>query len=202
MNKFLLRCEKHFGSFLLRMFNLTIKKEIMGDYPLEPTIFMFWHRDQIPLTLLNMNRNIGVLVSQSNDGQLIAGPISKLGYIPVRGSSTRGGTQALRGLIAHLKNNSVAITPDGPRGPIYSIKDGLLTTAYLSKRAIMPVAIDVSREWTFNSWDKFRFPRPFSTIRIKYGIPHFVKNKEDFAEIKEALKQEIEAMYDSIKFSK
>ena len=200
MNKFTLRCEKYLGSFLLKFFNITIKKEIYGEYPLEPTIFMFWHRDQIPLTLLNMNRKIGVLVSQSKDGELIAGPISKLGYVPVRGSSTRGGTQALRGLIAHLKSASIAITPDGPRGPIYSIKDGLLTTAYLSKCPIMPVAIDVNREWTFNSWDKFRFPKPFSTIRMKYGNKYYVRSKEDFTQIKEALKEEIDAMYEDIRF--
>ncbi len=200
MNKFLLKCEEHLGAFLLRLINLTIKKEIYGNYPQEPTVFMIWHRDQIPLTLLNKDRNIGVLVSQSKDGQLIAGPISKLGYVPVRGSSTRGGTSALRGLIKHLKSSSIAITPDGPRGPIYSIKDGLLTTAYLSQRDIMPVAIDVNREWVFNSWDKFRFPKPFSTIRMKYGKPQRVKSKEDFVKIKETLKAEMNSMYQSIKF--
>ncbi len=202
MNKFLLNCEKYLGSFLLRAINLTIRKEIYGNYPQEAKVFMIWHRDQIPLTLLNKNRNIGVLVSQSKDGQLIAGPISKLGYVPVRGSSTRGGTSALRALISHLKTSSVAITPDGPRGPIYTIKDGLLTASYLSKRPIMPVAIDVSREWTFNSWDKFRFPKPFSTIRMKYGKSYQVENKEDYPRIKEQLKLDMDAMYQEIKFSR
>lgn len=200
MNKFLLKVEKHLGSFILNLLNITIRKERFGEYPSEPVVFMMWHRDQIPLALVNKNKNIGVLISQSKDGELISGPVSKLGYIPVRGSSTRGGTQALRGLLSHLKHDCVAITPDGPRGPIYTIKDGLLTTAYLSKRPIIPVSIDVSREWVFNSWDKFRFPKPFSKIRIKFGKKFFVENKEDFPAIKNALKEEIDAMYRSIKF--
>lgn len=200
MNKFTIKCEKYLGSFLLKVLNLTIKKEIIGSYPTEPTVFMIWHRDQIPLTLLNKNRNIGVLVSQSKDGELIAGPISRLGYVPVRGSSTRGGTKALKALINHLKISSVAITPDGPKGPIYSIKDGLLTTAFLSKRAIIPVAIDVSREWTFNSWDKFRFPKPFSKLRMKYGKEYYVRSKDDFPIIKNSLKSDMDEMYKSIKY--
>ncbi len=200
MNKFLMKVEKYLGAFFLQLLNLTIKKERFGDYPTQPCVFMLWHRDQIPLVLLHQHKKVGVLISQSKDGELISGPISKLGYVPVRGSSTRGGTKALRGLLSHLKGNSVAITPDGPRGPIYTIKDGLLTTAYLSKRPIIPVAIDVSREWCFNSWDKFRVPKPFSSMRMKYGKLHFVKNKDDFPAIKAALKEEIEEMYQTIKY--
>lgn len=202
MNKFVIRLEKYLGSFLLRIINFTIRKEYLGLYPEEPTIFMIWHRDQIPAILLNMNRNVGVLVSQSKDGELIAGPISTLGYVPVRGSSTRGGTQALRGLLTHLKNNSVVLTPDGPKGPIYNIKDGLLTTAYLSKRAIVPVAVDVSCEWIFNSWDRFRFPKPFSKIRLKYGKEVYVENKEDFTQVKKVIQEEMEELYNSIRFKK
>ena len=200
MNKFLLSCEKYLGASFLKLINLTIKKEIIGDFPTEPVIFMFWHRDQIPLLLFSMNRNYGVLVSQSKDGELIAGPISRLGFVAVRGSSTRGGTKALRGLLAHLKRHSIGITPDGPRGPIYSITDGLLTTAYLSKRPVIPLAIDVSREWTFNSWDKFRFPKPFSSMRMKFGTKHFVPSKDDFPNVKEALKKEMESMFKEISF--
>lgn len=200
MNKFLMKSEKYLGALFLKLIYLTIRKEVSQDFPREAVVFMAWHRDQVPLTLLNMNNNIGVLVSRSKDGDLIAGPISKLGYIPVRGSSSRGGTQALRGLLTHLKHNSIVITPDGPRGPIYSIKDGLLTTAYLSKRPIIPVAIDVSREWVFKSWDKFRFPKPFSKIRMKHGKKFYVESKEDFPEIKEALRKEMDMLYDSIKF--
>lgn len=200
MNKFLMKCEKYLGAGLLRLLSLTIRKERFGNLPSEPTVFMLWHRDQIPLAMLNMNSKVGILISQSKDGELIAGPLATLGYVPVRGSSTRGGTQALRNLITHLKEYCVAITPDGPRGPIYSIKDGLLTTAYLSKKPIMPIAIDVSREWTFNSWDKFRFPKPFSTVRLKPGKLFYVDNKEDFPKIKEELKQEMDSLYNSIKF--
>ena len=202
MNKYILRIEKYLGAFLLKTIRLTLKKEIHGAYPNEPAVLMVWHRNQIPSCLLNKDSNLGVLISQSKDGELIAGPISKLGFVPVRGSSRRGGTQALRGLISHLKTNCVVITPDGPKGPIYTIKDGLLTTAYLSKRAIVPVAIDVNREWIFNSWDKFRFPKPFAIVRMKYGKEFFVKNKEDFPVIKEALQAEMDSMYQALKFKK
>lgn len=200
MNKYLLKAEKYFGAFLLRCLDLTIRKTYDGEFPTEPVVFMLWHRDQIPLAIMNRNKNIGVLVSQSDDGQLIAGPISKLGFSPIRGSSTRGGSKALKGLVSHLKSYPVAITPDGPQGPVYSIKDGLLITAYLAKRPIVPVAIDVSREWTFNSWDKFRFPKPFCHIRQMFGMEFYIENKEDIPLMKEKIKEEMNRMYESIRF--
>jgi len=200
MNKYLLKAEKHLGAFLLRCLDLTIRKTHYGEFPTEPVVFMLWHRDQIPLVIMNRNKKIGALVSQSKDGELIAGPISKLGFIPIRGSSTRGGSKALRDLVSHLKSNSIAISPDGPQGPIYSIKDGMLITAYLAKRPIVPVAIDVSWEWTFNSWDKFRFPKPFCRVRQMFGMKFYIENKEDIPLMKEKIKEEMDRMYESIRF--
>lgn len=200
MDKFWLRIEKHLGAFLLRCFSLTIRKSRHGEFPTEPVVFILWHRDQIPLIFLNRNRDVGVLVSKSKDGELIAGPISKLGFVPIRGSSSRGGSKAMRDLIRHLETNSIAITPDGPKGPAHIIKDGALMTAYLTGRAIVPVAIDVSREWTFNSWDKFRFPKPFSHIRQIFGMKIFIDKKEDIPEIKERLAAEMGRLYEVIKF--
>ena len=189
MNKALLFLEKYLATGLLLLINSTVKVTKIGSPPKEPVIYFIWHRNQIPLGLIHKNQNIGVLISQSNDGELVAGPFSLLGYKPIRGSSRRGGTSALKNLIKHLKRDSVAITPDGPRGPIYKIKDGLLTTAYLSKRTIVPVAVNLNRELVFNSWDRFRFPKLFCHIKIAYGSQYQVKDKADFTNIKDELEK-------------
>lgn len=201
MSDFFLRVEKHLGALLLRCLNITIKKSRYSEFPADPAIFMVWHRDQIATVLLNKNKQVGVLISKSNDGELIAGPISKLGFIPIRGSSSRGGYKGMIALITHLETNSIAITPDGPRGPIYEIKDGILMTAFLTNRPIIPVGVDINREWVFKSWDRFRFPKPFSHIRQIFGNKFYVTSKEDIPEVKEKLKAEMERLYEVIKFN-
>ncbi len=198
MNKFLLEAESYLGAGLLNLLSWTVKIKRNRPFVNYPAIYMIWHRDQIPLTLAHKYNNIGAMISNSKDGQLIAGPVSKLGFEPIRGSSSRGGTTALRNIIKHLKHYPITITPDGPRGPIYSIKDGILTTAYLTKKPIIPIAVDINKEWVFNSWDKFRFPKPFSTIHIAYGDEHFVESKEDFEKVKLDLKNEMDYLKGSL----
>lgn len=201
MNKYLLFLEKNFGAVLLRILSVTIKKKYFSKFYSEPVIYMIWHRDQILSILTNQNKNIGVIISKSKDGELIAGPVSKLGFVPLRGSSHRGGANALKRMLTHLKVSSVAITPDGPRGPIYSIKDGVLVAAYLSKRPIVPVICECNYEWIFHkSWDRFRVPKPFSKINIIYGNKIYVKDKSDFGKIRIALEKEMLRLHNKVKF--
>ena len=118
------------------------------------------------------------MVSSSTDGELIAGPLSELGYIPIRGSSTRQGSRAMLEMIGACRDISLAITPDGPKGPSGSFHPGVFQIALLAKIPIVAIAAHADREWLFNSWDRFRFPKPFARLTMVYSQPFHVPNKE------------------------
>ena len=142
---------------------------------------MFWHRNLLMMTLQRVYHGAAVMVSSSKDGELIAGPLWELGYIPVRGSSSFKGSSAMKEMIKISQKISLAITPDGPKGPCYTFHPGLFQIAYLAKIPIVAVAVNADKEWQFNSWDRFRFPKPFAKLTMIYSDPIWVKSKEDFA---------------------
>ncbi len=179
MNKFLFTLEKYFGAFLVKMLGFTLRYKIMVPPPKENVIYAFWHRNILPLAYLHRNQNAVIMISSSKDGELIAGPVSRLGYIPVRGSSTRKGSTAVKKMVKLSKTHSLAITPDGPRGEREKIKKGLLYLSYLCKMPIVPIAVEIDREIVFNSWDKFRLPKPFAKVYVSYGKPIMINTKEE-----------------------
>jgi lysophospholipid acyltransferase (LPLAT)-like uncharacterized protein len=129
----------------------------------EPVIFAFWHGGLLPLVYTHRNRRIQVLVSQNKDGEIITRIIERMGYGTVRGSSSRGGSEALRELLGHAKLKlSLGITPDGPRGPRREVQDGLIALAALSGVPIAPLAASATRAWQLDSWDRFEIPKPFA----------------------------------------
>jgi lysophospholipid acyltransferase (LPLAT)-like uncharacterized protein len=108
------------------------------------------------------------MVSRSFDGEYIARTIERLGFAAVRGSSSRGGAKALIGLRRQLeKDNSVAFTIDGPRGPKYVAKPG---PVLLSRASGLPMAafyVAISDAWVLNTWDAFLIPKPFSKALVR-----------------------------------
>jgi lysophospholipid acyltransferase (LPLAT)-like uncharacterized protein len=188
--KVFLSIEKYLAAGLLKLLDFSWRKKVINDTYSQPCIYVFWHRNQIPLTVLNAKKRAGVLISSSKDGELIAGPLDVLGYKPIRGSSTRGGGKAFMQMLRFLEQAPVAITPDGPKGPLYKVKSGALQLAKLSQKPIIPIAVDVKGEWLFNSWDKFRIPKPFARINITFG-PLFPVEKDDDLESKRILLEEL-----------
>ena len=94
------------------------------------------------------------------------------GYVPVRGSSSRGGREALNELVGHLKaGKRCAITPDGPRGPRREIKAGVLNLARMTGCPVVPFAFEAEHCWRLKSWDEFIIPKPFSRAVFVYGKP-------------------------------
>lgn len=172
--------EKYLAAGLVLLMGASWRFHIRGNKPNdENVIYAFWHRDMLPLLYLYRFSKFIILISSSKDGEFISGPAEALGYQTARGSSTRGGSSALKKLIKQVRKHSVAITPDGPKGPIYEVKDGVIYLALLSKHPIIPVAIDAKKEKIFNSWDKFRFPKLFSRVNVTYGDPIYVKSKDE-----------------------
>ncbi|MCK9557794.1 MAG: lysophospholipid acyltransferase family protein [Candidatus Cloacimonetes bacterium] len=164
---------------LLYLIKLSLRFEVRNQPQNERVIYGLWHRDLMHCALQRAGDPVAVMISSSKDGELIAGPLTVLGYATVRGSSSRQGSQALKAMLRFAKDKSLAITPDGPKGPVGTIHPGMFQLALLAKIPIVAVACHTKREWVFNSWDRFRFPKPFATIQIEYSEPLYVESKED-----------------------
>ena len=185
MAKILFYLERKLGAWLLLLLRKTLKFKVINQESSDNLrcIYMFWHRNLLLMTLQRIYHGAAVMVSSSKDGELIAGPLSELGYVPVRGSSSFMGSSAMREMIKISRKISLAITPDGPKGPCYTFHPGLFQIAYLAKIPIVAVAVNANKEWLFNSWDKFRFPKPFARLTIIYSDPIRVNSKEDFVTV-------------------
>ena len=181
MPKLLFYLEKKLAAVVLRLLRRTLKFQVKNQAASDGIIciYAFWHRNLMYCTLQRMGDKVAVIISASKDGELIAGPVSELGFIPVRGSSSRQGSVALKAMLRYAKTNSLAITPDGPKGPVGTIHPGLFQLAIMAKIPIVPIACHADREWVFNSWDRFRFPKPFAKVWIHYSDPIWLKEKDE-----------------------
>jgi lysophospholipid acyltransferase (LPLAT)-like uncharacterized protein len=135
-------------------------------------IAALWHqRILLVLTYARRFREFAplVMISQSRDGDIIAEICRLLNFRPVRGSSSRGGREALATMVTELSVHQAAIhAVDGPQGPRGIIKSGLIRMAQLSGVPIVPLTISVNRAWILKSWDSFLIPKPFSTIFVRW----------------------------------
>ena len=120
-------------------------------------------------------RQGAALISASRDGALLADLVQRFGFDVVRGSSSRKGAAAMLQLADVMANGRDAvITPDGPRGPAYKIGPGIVFLAQKSGAAVVPINMEYSSYWRLKSWDRFILPRPFSRVRVIFGVPHIV----------------------------
>lgn len=114
--------------------------------------------------------NPPLMISKSTDGKIIAGVAKRSGWNPVHGSSSRGGTEALRSMIESFRKSHLAgHVVDGPRGPAGKIKAGIIRLAHETDAVIVPFYTDADRAWFFNSWDNFMLPKPFARVKLTYG---------------------------------
>lgn len=138
----------------------------------EGVIWALWHNRifALPLIYKRLMRHIRgvVLTSPSRDGDYLAALALALGVCSVRGSSSKKGGRALVALTDWLNEGFVlGITPDGPRGPRYKMAPGLIKLSQLTQSPIVTLQIDYDSYWSvYKSWDRFRIPKPFTTIRL------------------------------------
>jgi lysophospholipid acyltransferase (LPLAT)-like uncharacterized protein len=110
-----------------------------------------------------------LMISRSADGEIIAGVAEKTGWDVVRGSSSRGGRDALAQMAERLKQRRVAAhIVDGPRGPAGNVKAGIIRLAQLGGAVIAPFSVRADRAWYFNSWDRFMIPKPFARVTMRF----------------------------------
>jgi lysophospholipid acyltransferase (LPLAT)-like uncharacterized protein len=138
------------------------------DHP-RPVIFVFWHRALLASAGHFRKQGIAILISRSFDGELIARTVERLGFVAVRGSSSRGGAAGLMAMQqAFADGRLVAITADGPRGPKYVAKPGTAQLAQLTHSPVCAFHVLPQRAWTLKSWDSFLIPKPFSRVVVTY----------------------------------
>jgi len=163
-----------------------------------PVIFTLWHGQLLPLVHFHRHEGIVALVSEHGDGEYLTSVLERYGFGTARGSSTRGGTRGLKGLIrAARKGQDLALTPDGPRGPARVFKPGALVVAQTTGLPVIPVGMGASSGWRFGSWDGFLVPHPFARIVLGYGAPLTVPrdaSRADLVELAEEVGQQIDAL--------
>lgn len=156
---------------------VTLRPKILGAERLKTDqryILGFWHGKQFVPSLYypSKNKPVAALVSASKDGQIMSTFLHCLGFQTVRGSSNRKAVSSLVMLIRAAKAGScVAVTPDGPRGPIYTAKPGVAFLSTKTGLAFVPFGSAVSRKWVIDSWDRYEIPKPFARCVFYIGEP-------------------------------
>ena len=145
-------------------------------------VLAFWHGTMLLPWYLNRNKNFAAIISKSKDGDLLAKILKHWGYQVVRGSSSTGGSVALGIMVDYAKNDySIAITPDGPRGPIFRLKAGAVITAKKSGIPLVLVGIGYKKNRKLKSWDRFQIPGLFSRVKVIYSMPVYADVNLDYA---------------------
>ncbi|TGK53093.1 DUF374 domain-containing protein [Leptospira bouyouniensis] len=155
----------------------------------KPYIYSIWHTNVLYSPYLHRKKNVAVLISESKDGDYINEVVHRFGNTSIRGSSSKGGSKALKAVIQHLKKGlPAAFTPDGPRGPAFIVQPGVIAAAQVTQVPIVPFHYECSRQWILErAWDKHRVPKPFTTFVISYGEPIYVPrelNEDEFEKMR------------------
>ena len=185
--------------YLLKFIFLTLDVKILGAESKidgkKSYVCGMWHNKLlvILLCLKSLKKRAG-LASPSKDGELISVPLEKMGYKMVRGSSGKESVKSLVQIIKLVKNEGYSLgTPlDGPKGPVYEVKPGMIYAAQKSGKQLVLVGGAYSKKWIFSkTWDKFQLPKPFSKVICIVGEPIDVPNDADPKEYSIIIKEKL-----------
>ncbi|MBN1999352.1 lysophospholipid acyltransferase family protein [candidate division KSB1 bacterium] len=152
----------------------------------KPFIVVLWHGKMLLPMYIHRSQNISVMVSEHRDGEMIARSVHRIGYTTVRGSSTRGGSKAVRQMVRQLKNgDTCVILPDGPKGPRHKVKMGVVMIAQLAGADIIPLTFSAAKPISLKSWDRFTFWWPFSKLCMVYGKPIRIPRRMEEGQMEE-----------------
>lgn len=180
------------GYTLVRLLSLSYRFREPGGAPTatggQGHVLAIWHQNLFAGILAQTGRRHVVIVSRSRDGDPVAFLCQRLGHCVVRGSSKKGGIDkggklAKDEMIDVLKSGLPgAVTVDGPRGPAFEVKPGIIEMTRRAGISIVPYLALPARYWSFPSWDAFRLPKPFACIDVHYGAPIAVPADLAFAD--------------------
>lgn len=186
-------------SYRYRFYNMNNRQEAEAIHTKQAFVIASWHQNCFAGILAHAGQGIALLVSRSLDGEIVSRLATTIGLKAIRGSSRKGGREALALLVEQTHDGlRSAITIDGPKGPVFEIKRGVFCLSAETGAPILPMIAVGSRYWTFHkSWDKFRIPRPFSKVAVLYGRPFVVSAQEfmdNFAELQIRLANELHTL--------
>ena len=177
--------------FLCKSLRITIlNKEVIDKLESENKNYVvaFWHGTMLLPWFLHRNKNLSALISKSKDGDLLTKILKSWKYTVVRGSSNKGGDIALGIMVDYARNKvSVAVTPDGPRGPGHKMKAGALITAKKSGIPLVLVGVGYKKKRILKSWDKFQVPKFFSAAKTIYAGPFYISKDLNYNETNELI---------------
>ena len=169
------------GGYIVNAIGRSLRLEVRGWSRIQhllkngqPLVFQFWHGDMLIAWYLTSPLRPAAIVSQAGDGDIASAVLEGLDYVTFRGSSTRGGRKAYRGMISYLRKQNIkvsAFASDGPRGPRRVMKPGTFVAAQHLDGFIIPTA--TASKWALRArgWDKFAIPIPFSKAIASFGEP-------------------------------
>jgi len=171
-------------------------------------IYAIWHQNLFVGITAQTGWTHVVMISKSKDARPLAYTLQRLGHMTMMGSSKsssgvdKGGRAAKDQMTEILKTGvGGAITVDGPKGPAHYVKPGIVDMAKQAEVALVPYVAIADRYWVFNSWDKFRLPKPFAKIVIGYGRPISVSPTlpyENFRKVQDEIGASLVALEDAL----
>lgn len=189
------------GFFLYRALYLTWRIKIHESEDLQraqkentPRVYAHWHGDELGILYLLKPYKACAMISTSSDGAIMDRLVRLLGAETSRGSSTRGGISALRGILRLAKDGwSPSVAVDGPKGPYHKVKAGVFEIAKLTEAEVFPLTVACSNSWVFEkAWNKTYLPRPFARLSVVFGpaLPR-IKRDDDAHDVQLASRLEI-----------
>ncbi len=180
---------------LIRILARTIRWKRRYDFERDrKTIYALWHGQALALAMFGMDRGIYTLASRFRDGEIATKLLEGMGFRVVRGSSEegkaeKGGRTGTLKLIEVLNSgHNVAITVDGPKGPPFKVKKGIVFLAQKTGAKVIPAVVKFEKAKVLNSWDRFTIPYPFTKGEVVVGKPITVSEEDDL----EVKRKEIE----------
>jgi len=186
----------------VRLIGVTLRIRTIAEEKFESIqggkILCGWHGRSSIAGAKYRNRGFWVIISLSKDGEIQNRIFERLGFKTIRGSTGRGGERALVESIRVLKRGAtMALTPDGPRGPSGIAQPGIMAMAKKSGCALVPVGISSRPRILLNAWDRHMIPVPFGKSMMVFGEPCFVPkdaNEEQVEEIRLKLQEDMHAL--------
>ena len=193
-----------FVSGALRVLAWTVRvqfrnaEQLFERWEREQVILAFWHNRVVMMPIAGHGKRWCIMNSQSRDGEIATRALNRWGIRSVRGSATRGGTAGFLQLVRAFRSGyHLAIVPDGPRGPRYQVKPGVIHLARATGATIFPVSYAATRQRQLRSWDRLIIPLPFARITYVVGEPIEVP-RHATDETVETLRCELEARLTAI----
>lgn len=185
--------------FLVRLIGSTFRIKVLNYEPLEKLeggkVLCGWHGRSMIASIFFRRCGFWVIISKSKDGDIQTHVFQNLGFKVIRGSTGRGGERALIESIRELrKGETMAITPDGPRGPSKVVQGGIMLMAKKAGAWLVPCGVSAKPRFLAKSWDRYMVPYPFAKCIMNFGQPMAVPadaSDEEVEEIRLKLEAEI-----------